>query len=171
MTAYSPTEAARLIAEAAKRDPGIAHLVHAGEDCRRCDEVIWWLSYGQDLADQLEAAQAEIETLRDALIDLYHEAGRDWLDGVHSDTNLAALDRADQALKAATRETITLSGGNVAILAALRAILPVYRAACEWHDGDGSDGPHRQLENAVDTARAAITPDIAAALERAGLES
>lgn len=37
--------------------------------------------------------------LRDALKRLHHEAGRDWLDGVKSDTALDALENARRALE------------------------------------------------------------------------
>jgi hypothetical protein len=82
--------------------------------------------------------------------------------------------------------------------AALRAIYPVYRATAEWQsardnriDGsildarisDGGDdsaairrvvglvAAEESISGALDTARAAITPEILAALERAGLEA
>lgn len=54
--------------------------------------------------------------------------------------------------------------------AAIRAVWPVYRAAVIWSEAFTGTSAFDALETAVVTARAALTPEILAALERAGLE-
>jgi chromosome segregation ATPase len=132
------------------------------------------------LRQQLEAAQAELaDRNREHIVD------RDTaVRHARADAELARQERdlaqqriaeleAEREWTGATTKALMESQERLAIevralTAALRAILPVYRAAEAWSEAFTGTAAFDALESAVDTARAAITPEIAAVL--AGLE-
>lgn len=131
------------------------------------------------LHQQLEAAQRshadDLEMFRATESDLAHNHRR--ADAAEAD--LAVAQQRIAELMEALDDAIQRDDDA----AALRAIYPVYRAAVEWrrmvmkfeeHSKRRVTDPWAQpaysLADAVDTARAAITSEILAAMKRAGLE-
>lgn len=167
---YNPTECARLVAEAREQ--------------YRCEEKH---GYGVragtllSLADQLEAAQSDAAWCRGQ----WQRAGVDYQQ-VKAD--LAAAQRRIAELEACCTEHEIDHAGLMHDLrqaqqlaseraTALHTIYPVYRAAEAYVDGmrrvtrEAATGERGRLIDRISVARGAITPEILAALERAGLET
>jgi chromosome segregation ATPase len=134
----------------------------------------------RSLRQQLEAARIEILALSNANRSLGPDA---MLTAVDIECTRAERDGARRDLAAAQQRIaeleIALALGKqdmnecAQLTAALRAIAPVYRAACDWvPDRHSRYSPCASiLREAVDDARAALTPDLLAVIDSACKET
>lgn len=180
MTAdYNPTESARMTPAVARGlllisghfdDDG--HNWTDGTEMEDFEAAYDWIkSVGPGvIADHLESAGREVERLRAD----YATRGEHVLE-VEDAAHRAESERDSlrAALVKAKDEHISdgLAWFEIEFLltAALRAIWPVYRAAVAWSTSDLFSADDWIIK-ALDTSRAAITPDILAAIKAAGLE-